>query len=126
MQMFLFSSPRARSLRAVFPAGEHFDPNTAQFLARHLHHPILDHYWQTESGWPIVANPTGMRVRRLSNAASLLFQYCVAFCLTACARLCVLWRILIVVVCFQGAVWGDSHTGDTLPDNFGFSLECAL
>lgn len=49
-------------LRAVFPAGEHFDPNTAKFLARHLHHPVLDHYWQTESGWPMVANPTGMKV----------------------------------------------------------------
>jgi propionyl-CoA synthetase len=49
-------------LRAIFPAGEHFDPATARFLARHLHHPCLDHYWQTESGWPIVANPTGMKV----------------------------------------------------------------
>jgi propionyl-CoA synthetase len=48
------------SLRAFFLAGERCDPPTSQWLEAQLKRPIIDHWWQTESGWPIAANPIGI------------------------------------------------------------------
>ena len=48
------------SLRAFFFAGERLDPETYQWSAEHLQVPIVDNWWQTETGWPIVANPLGL------------------------------------------------------------------
>ena len=48
------------SLRALFLAGERCDPNTLQWAERILGVPVVDHWWQTETGWPIVANPLGL------------------------------------------------------------------
>lgn len=45
------------SLKAFFLAGEPLDDATADWLTGHLGVPILDHYWQTESGWPILSHP---------------------------------------------------------------------
>jgi len=47
-------------LKNVFVAGERLDPPTYEWLHDHLHCPIVDHWWQTETGWPIVANPVGL------------------------------------------------------------------
>lgn len=44
------------SLKAFFLAGEPLDEPTADWLSSHLGVPILDHYWQTESGWPILSH----------------------------------------------------------------------
>lgn len=44
------------SLKAFFLAGEPLDEPTAEWLTGHLGVPILDHYWQTESGWPILSH----------------------------------------------------------------------
>ena len=44
------------SLKSFFLAGEPLDESTANWLTKHLGVPILDHYWQTESGWPILSN----------------------------------------------------------------------
>ena len=46
--------------RALFLAGERADPDTIQWAERHLKVPVIDHWWQTETGWPIVANPLGI------------------------------------------------------------------
>ena len=46
--------------RALFLAGERADPDTIQWAERHLNVPVIDHWWQTETGWPIVANPLGI------------------------------------------------------------------
>ncbi|HXE48004.1 MAG TPA: AMP-binding protein, partial [Ramlibacter sp.] len=43
------------SLKALFLAGEPLDEPTAQWIADGLGRPIIDNYWQTESGWPILA-----------------------------------------------------------------------
>jgi len=43
------------SLRALFLAGEPLDEPTARWIADGLRVPIIDNYWQTESGWPILA-----------------------------------------------------------------------
>ncbi len=46
--------------RALFLAGERLDPDTLQWAERHLGKPVIDHWWQTETGWPIAANCMGL------------------------------------------------------------------
>lgn len=48
------------SLRALYLAGERADPDTVEWAQRVLGVPVIDHWWQTETGWPIVANPWGL------------------------------------------------------------------
>jgi propionyl-CoA synthetase len=47
------------SLRQVFVAGERTDPSTFQWLSALLMRPIIDHWWQTETGWPVAGVPQG-------------------------------------------------------------------
>ncbi|HMO07741.1 MAG TPA: propionyl-CoA synthetase [Paracoccaceae bacterium] len=47
-------------LDTLYLAGERADPDTIQWAQRHLGKPVIDHWWQTESGWPIAANPVGL------------------------------------------------------------------
>ena len=47
------------SLRAVFLAGERCDPATATWLQSHIDRPVIDNWWQTETGWPITARFRG-------------------------------------------------------------------
>jgi len=46
--------------RTLFLAGERADPDTIQWAERHLGVPVIDHWWQTETGWPIAANCVGL------------------------------------------------------------------
>ncbi|MGZ5712574.1 MAG: propionate--CoA ligase [Caldimonas sp.] len=48
------------SLRALFLAGEPLDEPTATWISGALGRPIIDNYWQTESGWPILAIANGV------------------------------------------------------------------
>lgn len=48
------------SLRYLFVAGERLDPDTYHWAAEKLGIPVIDHWWQTETGWPIAANPMGV------------------------------------------------------------------
>jgi propionyl-CoA synthetase len=48
------------SLRALFLAGEPLDEPTAKWIAEALGKPIIDNYWQTESGWPILTIANGI------------------------------------------------------------------
>jgi propionyl-CoA synthetase len=48
------------SLRALFLAGERADPDTVAWAERMLRIPVIDNWWQTETGWPIAANPIGL------------------------------------------------------------------
>lgn len=48
------------SLQALFVAGERCDPPTLGWLQDTLNVPVVDHWWQTESGWPMVANQLGI------------------------------------------------------------------
>ncbi len=41
-------------------AGERADPDTIHWAENLLGCPVIDHWWQTESGWPMVANPLGL------------------------------------------------------------------
>ena len=48
------------SLRALFLAGEPLDEPTAQWIAGALGKPVIDNYWQTETGWPILTLCNGI------------------------------------------------------------------
>ena len=48
------------NLRAIFLAGERADPPTVEWLAERTGVPVLDHWWQTETGWAITAHVMGM------------------------------------------------------------------
>jgi propionyl-CoA synthetase len=60
--------PRGEALRdhdlshfaTLYLAGERLDPDTYQWATDMLGVPVVDHWWQTETGWPIVANPMGI------------------------------------------------------------------
>ena len=48
------------TLRALFLAGERSDPDTLQWAEEKLGVPVIDHWWQTETGWAICANCIGI------------------------------------------------------------------
>ena len=48
------------SLRTLFLAGERCDPDTLLWAEAQLGVPVVDHWWQTETGWAIAANPMGI------------------------------------------------------------------
>jgi propionyl-CoA synthetase len=48
------------ALRAVYLAGERADPDTVDWAARAAGVPVVDHWWQTETGYAIAANPLGL------------------------------------------------------------------
>ena len=50
------------SLRYQFVAGERLDPPTYHWLEKHLGVPVIDHWWQTETGWSICANLVGVEL----------------------------------------------------------------
>jgi propionyl-CoA synthetase len=50
------------SLDALFLAGERCDPDTLHWAEKQLEVPVIDHWWQTESGWAMAANPMGIEV----------------------------------------------------------------
>lgn len=47
-------------LKNVFLAGERCDPDTLHWAEDKLHKPVIDHWWQTETGWPVAANLMGV------------------------------------------------------------------
>ncbi|GJE75266.1 propionyl-CoA synthetase [Methylorubrum suomiense] len=47
-------------LRALFLAGERADPDSVAWAERALGKPVIDHWWQTETGWAIAGNPLGV------------------------------------------------------------------
>ncbi len=48
------------NLQAIFLAGERTDPGTLEWLGERIPVPVVDHWWQTETGWPICAVAQGM------------------------------------------------------------------
>ena len=47
------------TLTYLFLAGERADPDTVRWAETMLGVPVIDHWWQTETGWPVVSNPVG-------------------------------------------------------------------
>lgn len=52
------------SLKFLFLAGERCDVATYQWLSDLTHVPVIDHWWQTESGWPMIANMAGFELHK--------------------------------------------------------------
>ncbi|HVJ52240.1 MAG TPA: propionyl-CoA synthetase [Aliidongia sp.] len=50
------------NFRALFLAGERCDPPSLDWAERLLGRPVIDHWWQTETGWPICANCLGLEL----------------------------------------------------------------
>ncbi|WP_281559767.1 propionyl-CoA synthetase [Thalassomonas sp. RHCl1] len=50
------------SLQRIFLAGERLDPATYHWLKQHSGLPVIDHWWQTETGWAIAGNPVGLEL----------------------------------------------------------------
>jgi propionyl-CoA synthetase len=48
------------SLKLLFLAGERLDPETYSWAGERLGVPVVDNWWQTETGWPIAASPRGL------------------------------------------------------------------
>ena len=49
-------------LPALFLAGERADPDTVKWAEDQLKVPVIDHWWQTETGWAIAGNPLGLGI----------------------------------------------------------------
>lgn len=66
----LVNSYNTQSLRWLFVAGERLDSSTYHWLAQLLKVPVLDHWWQTETGWPITAPMMGLNNPRPTRVGS--------------------------------------------------------
>ncbi|MGP4845912.1 propionyl-CoA synthetase [Marinobacter sp. 1Y8] len=60
------------SLKRILLAGERLDPPTYDWLREKTNLPILDHWWQTETGWAICCNPIGIENMKLKPGSSTL------------------------------------------------------
>ncbi len=56
--------------RALFLAGERADPPTVAWAEEQLGVPVIDHWWQTETGWPIVANCLGLGLQPVKHGSA--------------------------------------------------------
>ncbi len=54
----------------LFLAGERLDPDTYHWATKLLNRPVIDHWWQTETGWPITANPLGIELFPIKPGSS--------------------------------------------------------
>ncbi len=57
-------------LKTIFAAGERLDPPTYEWLAQTFKVPVLDHWWQTETGWAIAANMHGLESMPVKSGSS--------------------------------------------------------
>ena len=56
----LFAQHDLKKFRTLFLAGERADPPTLEWAEALLKIPVIDHWWQTETGSPMVADPVGL------------------------------------------------------------------
>ena len=59
-------------LNAIYMAGERLDPATYDWTREQTGKPVIDHWWQTETGWPICANPVGIEAFETKPGSSTL------------------------------------------------------
>ena len=56
--------------RTLFLAGERADPDTVKWAEQTLKVPVVDHWWQTETGWCIAGNPVGLGLLRVKHGSA--------------------------------------------------------
>ncbi len=73
----LLKKYKLSSLRALFLAGEPLDEPTARWISEGLNVPIIDNYWQTESGWPMItiANAIEKKASKFGSPGIPMFGY---------------------------------------------------
>ena len=105
------------SLRALFLAGEPLDEPTARWIAEALGKPIIDNYWQTETGWPILSLCNGVEpaTSKFGSPGKAVYGYDVKLLDDAGEEITEPNRKGVVVVegplppgCLQ-TVWGDDE-----------------
>jgi len=57
------------NFRTLFLAGERADPATLEWAAEQLKVPVIDHWWQTETGWAIAGNPVGIELMPVKHGS---------------------------------------------------------
>ena len=57
------------AFRTLFLAGERADPDTVAWAERQLERPVIDHWWQTETGWAIAANCIGIEPLKVKHGS---------------------------------------------------------
>jgi propionyl-CoA synthetase len=65
---FIAASPRT-NFKTLFLAGERLDPDTFAWSSAQLGIPVVDNWWQTETGWPIAASPRGLEELPLKSGS---------------------------------------------------------
>ncbi|SON48755.1 propionyl-CoA synthetase [Vibrio tapetis] len=58
------------ALKTIFMAGERLDPPTLEWVEQHTKKPVIDHWWQTETGWAIAGNPTGIEMMKIKAGSA--------------------------------------------------------
>ncbi|CZF86476.1 propionyl-CoA synthetase [Grimontia marina] len=58
------------SLKSIFMAGERLDPPTYDWVVEKTGKPVIDHWWQTETGWAIACDPMGIEVMPVKAGSS--------------------------------------------------------
>ncbi|MGB7859870.1 MAG: propionyl-CoA synthetase [Acidimicrobiia bacterium] len=59
-----------KDFRTLFLAGERCDPDTLHWAEDKLGVPVIDHWWQTETGWPVALNPVGIELLAVKPGSS--------------------------------------------------------
>jgi len=105
------------SLKALYLAGEPLDETTSQWISSELGVPIIDNYWQTETGWPILSVAKGIedKATRLGSPGVPMFGYKVKLLNESTGEECGANEKGVVVIdgplppgCMQ-TVWGDDE-----------------
>ncbi|MGF1771544.1 propionyl-CoA synthetase [Vibrio wakamikoensis] len=60
------------TLDSIFMAGERLDPPTLEWVQSHTNKPVIDHWWQTETGWAISSNPVGLESMPIKAGSSTM------------------------------------------------------
>jgi propionyl-CoA synthetase len=78
------------SLKALYLAGEPLDETTSNWIATELGVPIIDNYWQTETGWPILSVARGVEHKdtRLGSPGIAMYGYNVTIINEATGAVC--------------------------------------
>ena len=58
------------SLQSLFSAGERLDPTTQEWLENLFEVPVIDNWWQTETGWPIASNQCGIEPMTIKSGSA--------------------------------------------------------
>lgn len=66
----LFRKYDCSHLQSIFLAGERCDPPTLAWLHQLVSKPVIDHWWQTESGWPMLAIPMGIEPKAVKPGSA--------------------------------------------------------